>query len=127
MKCDKNLVPTIIERDVYIKRVCRDHLYQRDTYLYLPPELAVSEMAALKLNVVACIKRHPKHRTIMEKSFLTTNLQANIDTFPRFYGMTKLRKTWWAMIHIISCTGSLIHPTDEWNDSTLQHVAADKI
>ena len=53
MKCDKNLVHAIIERGVYIERVCIDHIYQRDTYIYLPPVLAASKMGALKLKVGA--------------------------------------------------------------------------
>ena len=51
MKCDKNLGTEIIERDVYVERVCIDHLYQRYTYLYLPPALAASKRAALKIKV----------------------------------------------------------------------------
>ena len=69
MKCDKNLGPTIIERDVYIERVFRDYLYQRDTYLYLPPALAANKMAEIKLKVGAWIKRHAKQLTITRKTF----------------------------------------------------------
>ena len=58
MKCDKNLVPAIIEHGVYIEKVCRDHLYQRYTYLYIPPALAASKMETLKLKFGACIKLH---------------------------------------------------------------------
>ena len=82
MECYKNLEPAIIECDVYIERVCRDHLYQRDTYLYLPPALTSSKMAALKLKVGAWIKSHSKQLTSMEKRFLTTNLQGNVDPLP---------------------------------------------
>ena len=74
MKCDKNLGTEIIERDFYIERVCRDHLYQRDTYLYLPPALAANKMAEIKLKVGAWIKRHAKQLTRMGKRLLTKNL-----------------------------------------------------
>ena len=66
VKFDKNSGPAIIEHDVYIERVCIDHLYQRYTYLYLPPALAASKMAAIKLKFGAWIKRHSKHLTKME-------------------------------------------------------------
>ena len=82
VKCDNNLGPEIIERGVYIERVYKDHIYQTDTYLYLPPSLALSKMEDLKLKVGARIKRHSKQLTIMGKRFLTTNLQAKVDPFP---------------------------------------------
>ena len=69
MKCDKNIGTEIIERDVYVERVCRDYLYQRDTYLYLPPALAASKMSDLKLKVGAWIKRHAKKLTRTGKRF----------------------------------------------------------
>ena len=53
VECDKNLGTTIIERNIYIERVFREHLYQRDTYLYLPPALVASKIAALKLKAEA--------------------------------------------------------------------------
>ena len=120
VKCDKNLGPAISDRGVYIERFCRDHLYQRDTYLYLPPALATNKMASLKLKVGAWSKRHDKQLTRMEKRFLTTNLQAGVDPFPWFYGMIKIHKTPWTMIPIISCTVRLMHPIGVWTDSKFQ-------
>ena len=80
VKCDKKLGPTSIERKVYIKNACRDHIYQRDTYLYLPPALAASKMAEIKLKVGAWIKWHAEQLTIMGKKRVpTTNLKANVD------------------------------------------------
>ena len=125
VNCDKNLGPSIIERDVYIERVCRDPLYERDTYLYLPPTLSVSKMTDLKMKFVDWIKRHTKQLPRMEKRFLTTNLQANVDYFPWFYGMIKTHKTFWTMRLIISCTGSLIHTIGVCADSKFQQVASD--
>ena len=125
VKCDKNLGPAIIEHDVYTKRVCRDHNYQRDTYLYLPSSLAVSKMEALKLKVRSRIKQHSEQLTRMGKLFLDTNLKANVDPFPWFYGMIKIHKTQWAIRPIISCTGSLMHTIGIRNDSKLKQVAAD--
>ena len=52
MKRDMNLGPAIIECVLYIEMVCREHLYQRDTYLYLPLALAASKMEALRLKFV---------------------------------------------------------------------------
>ena len=101
VKCDKNLGTTIVERGFYIERVCRYHLYQRYTYLYLTPVPAESKMAALKLKVGAWITSHSKQLTSMEKRFLTTNLQGNVDPLPWLYGMIIIHKTLWTMIPMI--------------------------
>ena len=125
VKCDNKLGPTSIERKVYIKNACRDHIYQRDTYLYLPPALVASKISALKMKFGYWIKQHAKQLTIMVKYFLTKNLQDNFDPHPQFYGINKIHKISWAMIPIISCTVSLMHPVGVWGDSNFQEVAAD--
>ena len=125
MKCDKNPGPAIIECGVYIEMVLIEHLYQRDTYLYLPPSLAASKMASLKVKVGSWIKQHSKKLTRIEKLFLTTNLEANVDPFQWFYGMMKTHKTLWTMRPTISFTGSLMHPIGVWTDSKFQQVVAD--
>ena len=61
----------------------------------------------------------------MGKYFLTKNLQDNVDPHPRFYVIIKIHKTSCAMIAIITCTGSLMHPIGVWNNSKFQEVAAD--
>ena len=110
VKCDNNLGPIIVERGVYIERVCRYHLYQKYTYLYLTPALSASKMSTLKLKVGAWIKSHSKQLTSMEKRFLTTNLQGNVDPLPWLYGMIVIHKTLWTMIPMISLTGILMQP-----------------
>ena len=82
VKCNNNVGHAIIERSVYIERVYIYHIYQRYTDIYLPPALAVSKMAALKLKVGAWIKRHYKQLTRMVKRFFNTSLQAKVDPFP---------------------------------------------
>ena len=124
VKFDKNLESAIIERGIYIESFCRDHLYQRDTYLYLPPVIASSKMVALKMKVGAYIKQHAKQLTRMEKCFITTNLQANVDPFLWFCGMIKIHKTLWTMRPIISCTVGLMHPIGVWTGSKFQQVVA---
>ena len=79
MKCDKNLVPLIIEGGIYIERDCRDQLYQRDTYKYLPPALAMSKMSVLTMKVGAWITRHTEQLNRTGKLFLTKNLKDNVD------------------------------------------------
>ena len=125
VKCDKNLGPAIIEREIYIERVYRDHIYQRDKYLYLPPALAPSKMESLKLEFVDWIKRQSKQLTRMGKCFLTTNLKANVDPFPWFYRIIKNHKTLWTMRPIISYTDSLIHPIVVCIGSKFQQLEAD--
>ena len=73
----------------------------------------------------ALIAQHTKQLTIMEKSFLTTNLQDNFDPLPWFYGIIKIHKTPWARRPIIPCTISLMYPIIECTDSKFQQVADD--
>ena len=102
MKYDKNLGPAIIEHDVYIKRVFRDHIYQRDTYLYIPTAIERIKMVALKMKVGYLIKRNAGQLTITEKLFLTKTMKDTVDSFPWLYGMIKIHMTPWAMRPIIS-------------------------
>ena len=124
MKCDKKIGPIIIELNFYIERVFRNHLYQIETYLYLPPALAASKMASLKLKFGTWIKQNSEHLTMMEKLFLKTNMQAKFDPFPLLYVMVKMHKTPWSMRPIISCTGRLMHTIGVCTGSKFQQVVA---
>ena len=72
------------------------------------------------MKVGAWIKQHSKQLTIMEKRFLTTNLQANADPFPWFYGIIKIYERPWTMRPIVSCTDSLIRLIGVCTDSKFQ-------
>ena len=125
MKYDKKIGPAIIENDVFITRVCRDHIYQRDTYRYIPTAIEKSKLVALKMKVGYWIKRHAEQLTITKKRFITKTMKDTVDPFPWLYGMIKIHMTLWAMRPIISCTDRLIHPISVWNDSNYQRVATD--
>ena len=73
----------------------------------------------------ALIAQHTKQLTIMEKSFLTTNLQDNFDPLPWFYGIIKIHKTPWARRPIISFNISLMNLIGVCTDSKFQEVADD--
>ena len=121
--CDKNLGPSIIERDEYIKLAFRDHLSDPNTYQYLPPAEVATKNTLIKGLLSAWTVKHYKSLTKEERKFLKRHAADCIDPFPYFYLTMKVHKTPLKTRPIVSCSDSLLFALGIWIDDKLQPVA----
>jgi hypothetical protein len=121
--CDKNLGPSIIERDEYIKLAFRDHLSDPNTYQYLPPAEVATKKHLLEGLLSAWMIKHYKILSREERKFLQRHSSECIDPFPYFYLTMKVHKTPLKTRPIVSCSGSLLFALGIWIDDKLQPVA----
>jgi hypothetical protein len=121
--CDKNLGPSIIERDEYIKLAFRDHFSKADTYQYLTPAEANVKNYLIKGLLSAWTVKHNQTLTKEERKFLKRHSNDCTDPFPYFYLTMKVHKTPLKTRPIVSCSGSLLFALGIWIDDKLQPVA----
>lgn len=125
--CDKNLGPSIIETEDYLRIAFRDHLNDHRTYRKLRPNEATVIHQQIKLALEDWIKKYKKQCTKMERLFLRDNLASNSSPFARFYLTLKAHKLkpgenvdHLKSRPIVSCPGSLLYPLGTWVDRHLQ-------
>ena len=128
--CDKNLGPTIIERDDYIKIAMKDHLLDGRTYRRLSVADCANNKKRLEQELKSWIKTYNKTLTKMECAFLKQVLESNKKTCAGFYLTLKAHKlkpgqnvTYLKIRPIVACPGSLLHPLVIWIDRKLQTLA----
>jgi hypothetical protein len=91
LNADKNLGPCILERDIYIKMVLREHL-QSDTYQNLDEAVALEAITNLRTNLVAILKANEKKLPSAENDYFIKSLKTTNHRIPQFYGMPKVHK-----------------------------------
>ena len=128
--CDKNLGPSIIDTEMYLKIAFRDHLNDRRVYRSLNNNECRSVQAQLETAIKDWLKTHHKTLTKMERAFVKKGLNNTLNPFARFYLTLKAHKLkpGQHVDHlksrpIVSCPGSLLHPLGIWVDRKLQPVA----
>ena len=121
--CDKNLGPSIIERDEYIKLAFRDHLSDPHTYQYLTPADVEHQTDRIQSLLDNWITKYHRKLTKEERKFLNRHSSTCTDPFPYFYLTMKVHKTPLKTRPIVSCSGSLLYALGIWIDDKLQPVA----
>jgi hypothetical protein len=121
--CDKNLGPSIIERDEYIKLAFRDHFSKPDTYQYLPTAEVATQRTRIQALLDFWISKYHRILTKEERKFLKRHSSLCTDPFPYFYLTMKVHKTPLKTRPIVSCSGSLLFALGIWIDDKLQPVA----
>ena len=125
--CDKNLGPSIIEWDKYIKLAMTDHLRDRRTYKKLTQGQQTNAHTRIAKSIEEWIKKYKVNLSKPIRKFLRTNLKDNTDPWARFYLTLKVHKFTngrpLTSRPIVSCPGSLLHPLGIWVDCQLQKVA----
>ncbi len=128
--CDKNLGPSIIETEDYLRIAFRDHLNDKDTYKLIPSRRENDIRDQLLHRLQNWLKNYKSILTKMEHKFIKTHMNLNTKPFARFYVTLKAHKlkSGQTVDHlksrpIVSCPGSLLHPLGIWVDSQLQKVA----
>lgn len=125
--CDKNLGPSIIERDKYIAMAMRDHFHDTTTYRRLTPQSIRNCEHTIRTHFKHWLETHKRDLPRSEKTFLRYHFRENEQPFARFYLTLKVHKFTngrpLKSRPIVSCPGSLLHPLGLWVDSHLQKVA----
>jgi len=110
---DKNLGPSIIEREEYIQTAMRDHLTSRDNYKRLSPFAVAQATHQIKSRITQWLDVHKVAFTAMERKYLKHHLRNNISPFCRFYLTLKVHKKEpnepVPSRPIVSCPGSLLY------------------
>jgi hypothetical protein len=57
VQCDKNLGPSLIEKESYIRMAFKDHLHDQNTYQYLTPEEASTFGETIRKQLTNWLKR----------------------------------------------------------------------
>jgi hypothetical protein len=129
---DKNVGPFILERVIYTKRGCSEHLGNTRNYRQLSKQLALSK----QLGLLRIFDRwHGKFRPRREREppvdyeciseaediFLhRARAKYPHDKLARFRMSAKVHKTPWKMRPIVCCAGTLMNDWSRWLDYWLQ-------
>ena len=89
---DKNLGPSIIEREEYIRTAMRDHLNNSTNYMRLSRMQAAQLKYWIKLEIENWLKEFKDVLLPNEKKFIKYNLKHNVEPFCRFYLLLKVHK-----------------------------------
>jgi len=124
---DKNLGPSIIEREEYIRTAMRDHLNNSTNYLRLSRMQAAQLKFWIKLEIENWLKEFKDVLLPNEKKFIKYNLKFNVEPFCRFYLLLKVHKKVAGQPvdsrPIVSTTNSYLHPLGVFVDDKLKVVA----
>lgn len=114
---DKNLGPAIIERDRYIERCLRDHLFHAETYQQLTPTDALQQMLDTTKRLRYLRETHESQLSTAEQEYFKRSFQPNMNRkIPQFYITFKVHKQPTATRPIVSCVGSALNVYSKWLD-----------
>ena len=124
---DKNLGPSIIERQEYIQTAMREHLNVRANYKQLGGLDQGQASAFIKVLITQWLDVHKDSFSKSEKKFIKHHLRTNKSPFGRFYLTLKVHKQKpnepIPSRPIVSCPGSLLYPAGVYVNDKLKLVA----
>jgi hypothetical protein len=124
---DKNLVPSIIEKEEYIRTAMRDYLNVTANYKVLGNLHQVQATHHLKVSIVQWLKVHKDSISKSERKHIKQHLTNNKSPFGRFYLHMKVHKKKPNELipsrPIASCPSSLLYPIGVFIDDKLKVVA----
>ena len=122
--CDKNLGPSIIERDKYIRLAYRDHLLDTTTYQRLSTSEAKHYASENQNRLLRWLDAFKEELNDQEYTFVLHHYDSEAtDTLPYFYLTMKVHKPILVTRPIVSFPGSTFHALGIWVDTHLQTVA----
>jgi hypothetical protein len=111
---DKNLGPSISNRDDYIKQVLQEHLLS-PTYTQLSETIAFQRLAETKELLINSFETYRHLLSQPEIDYFTRSFQEH-HRIPIFYGMPKVHKTPMKLRPVVSCINSFCSIFSTWLD-----------
>jgi hypothetical protein len=126
VQCDKNLGPATIETTKYIDLVYRDHISNRKTYTFVPPDADSPQVMREKKAAITWIKNAHEFLSPLELRCLNKGIRGKEEPFTVLYVTLKAHKLPalpLIYIPIMSTNGSLLFGIGIWLDDQLKVVA----
>jgi hypothetical protein len=120
MPTDKNLGPSILNRDAYITQVLQEHLLST-TYQQLSEQTAHDSLAATKQRLIETFEAHRHILSQPEIDYFTRSFE-EIHRIPIFYGLPKVHKTPIKMRPVVSCVNSFGSIFITWLDFQMKRL-----
>ena len=114
MPTDKNLGPSILNRDAYITQVLQENLLST-TYLQLSEQIAHNRLTETKQQLIDTFESHRHVLSQPEIDNFTRSFE-EVHRIPIFYGMPKVHKTPIKMRPVVSCINSFGSIFSTWLD-----------
>jgi hypothetical protein len=111
---DKNLGPSILNRDDYIRQVLQEHLLS-PTYMHLAEIIASQRLAETKQLLINSFETYRHLLSQPEIDYFTRSFQEH-HRIPIFYGMPKVHKTPMKLRPVVSCVNSFCSIFSTWLD-----------
>ena len=120
--CDKNMGPSVIERDVYIKKVL-EHLSDTNTYEKLDIGMMDTYKKEVKREIDNWFLKYGKVLSDRERKYLIDANDEERNTFAYFYATMKVHKSPVEIRPITACCGSMLYRLGMVVDMYLQEIA----
>jgi hypothetical protein len=118
---DKNLGPSIMERDTYKTRCLTDHLSDDTTYQRLTEDEAYQRLKQAEVHFKEMIEHYQHILPESEKTYFQRCFKES-RRIPQFYCTPKVHKQPWKTRPIVSCVNSRMGDLSKWVDVQLQRV-----
>ena len=136
VEADKNLGPCILDRIIYIRRGCSEHLGNESNYKIISEQEARTLMRGIYYRFGSWMKRFywdqyfarqdgeqfdgPVGISDAESDFLSRAVKRNEFKLAKFRMTMKVHKTPWKMRPIVCCSGTFMNDWSRWLDYQLQ-------
>jgi hypothetical protein len=114
LSTDKNLGPSILNRDDYITQVLQEHLLS-STYTQLTEDIASQKLTETQQLLIDSFETHQHLLSQPEIDYFTRSFQEH-HCIPIFYGMPKVHKTPIKLRPMVSCINSFCSIFSTWLD-----------
>jgi len=123
IQADKNLGPVILERSIYIERMKKDHLEDKEIYHRMSEQEVKTYFKDIRCQVYKLFLGEDAHNiTATEKTFFKRLLETPNLRKPTIYLTAKIHKDPWSTRQVVSCVGSLLASVSTWIDIHLQKI-----
>jgi hypothetical protein len=117
---DKNLGPAVMDTNLYVQQILREHLLTQD-YQQLTQKEAEHKMERLKTTLKNAIAFHSASLSAAEKTFFQRSLRTRL-RLPIFYGLPKVHKSPVSLRPVVSSSSGLLTIFSTWLDYRMKEL-----
>ena len=124
LNCDKNLGPSVMDRQECIDRVLTEHLLDHTTYRRLTLAEATIARQQARHNIMTFLHNRSREERLTkdDKKFIFRRLDTDLNE-AKFYGAPKVHKTPLKLRPIVQCCGTITSGLATWANEQLKHHA----